>query len=137
MRGGVAGLVDVGLGFEVLDADVGDILFGLDAAHSAGKDVTMSAYLHLQVRVHQDLELEVLLALIGHLQRGCQRIFGQSNAVDKPKLIRPSLPKLLAQHAMRQSKIQLHSQIPLSRLGRRLAQEFPVRVAREAMLWQG
>lgn len=105
MRGGVAGLVDVGLGFEVLDADVGDILFVLDTAHSAGKNVSTGSYLNLQVRVHQDLELEVLFALIRNLQRGRQRILGESNAVDKPKLVRPGLPKLLAQHAVRQSEI--------------------------------
>lgn len=68
----------------------------------------MSPYLNPQVRVHQNLKLKVLLALIRNLQRGRQRILGERDAIDKPKLIRPSLPELLAQHAMRQPEIQLH-----------------------------
>lgn len=35
MRGGIAGLVDVGLGLEVFDTDVGDILFELATVSAA------------------------------------------------------------------------------------------------------
>lgn len=64
------------------------------------KELPVRPYLDSQVRVHQDLELEIFLALICDLQRGRQRIIGKSDAVDQPKFIWPSFPELLAQHTM-------------------------------------
>lgn len=115
MGGGVASLVEIGFVFEVLDADVGDSLLELEITpYTFSRD----PYLSLQVGVHQNLELEVLFSFVCNLKRGCQCVPGEGNAVDKPKLIRPRLSKLLTQHAMRQSKVQLHGEVALTRLRR-------------------
>lgn len=53
-------------------------------------------YRNSQVGVHQDLEVEVLLALIGNIQRGRQSILGQGDTVDESELVRPSLLGVLA-----------------------------------------
>ena len=87
--------------------------------------------------MHQDLEVEVLLALIRDIQRGRQCILRKSDTVDKSELIRPSLLEVLAQHVMVETEIQLDGEITTSRVRGRLAQELPCGVARETMLGQG
>lgn len=129
MCAGIAGLVDVGLGLEVLDADIGDILTrsalrSVAGPHSIGRPRKQS-YLDVQIRVHQDLELKVLFAFICDLQRGFECALGQRDAVNQAKLIWPGLAEFLAQHGVRQSEIQLHSEIALARLRRGFAEELP------------
>lgn len=96
-------------------------------------------YRDAQIRVHQHLELEVLLALIANLQGGLQCILGQCNAVHQSKFVRPCLAELLGQHGVRQTEVQLHGEIGLvtilcGRVGGRLAEELPVGVTRKSML---
>lgn len=74
-------------------------------------------YINVKVGVHENLEIKVLLSLIANLQRCLQSILGESDTVYQAKLKRPSLAELLAQHCMRQSKVQLHSQIGLGLTG--------------------
>ena len=87
--------------------------------------------------MHQDLELKVLLALIVDMQGSRQPVLRQGDTVDKTELVRPSLPELLAQHVMGETKIQLDGEIARPRVRRGLAQELPGGVTREAMLGQG
>lgn len=75
--------------------------------------------------MHQDLEFKVLFALIGDLERGPERILGQSDAVHQSKLVRPCLPEFLAQHGMRQAEIQLDGEVSLAGLGGGLSEELP------------
>jgi hypothetical protein len=90
--------------------------------------------------VHKHLELKVLLALIANLQCRLQRVRGERNTVHQTELIWPSGAELIGQHRVRQPEIQLHGKIglvaiPSGRFRRGLAQELPVGVASEAMLW--
>lgn len=114
MSGRVADLVDVGLGLEVLDANIGDVLLKLVATNARQK--SREPYRNSQVGVHQDLEVEVLLALVRDIQRGRQSILRQGDTVDESELIRPSLLEVLAQHVMVETEIQLNGEITLSRV---------------------
>lgn len=100
----VAGLVDIGLGLEVLNPNVGDVLYLCEPRKLLATRVRREekgwGYLHTQVGVHQDLELKVLLALVGDLERGPKRVLGQRDAVHQSKLVRPHLTELLAQHGV-------------------------------------
>lgn len=114
VSGRVADLVDVGLGLEVLDANIGDVLLKLVATNARQK--SREPYRNSQVGVHQDLEVEVLLALVRDIQRGRQSILRQGDTVDESELIRPSLLEVLAQHVMVETEIQLNGEITLSRV---------------------
>lgn len=98
------------------------------------------SYRNAQIGVHQHLEIKVLLALIANLQSRLQRIGGERNTVDQTELVWPCGAELIGQHRVRQAEIQFHGKIglvaiPSGRFRRGLAQEFPVGVASEAMLW--
>lgn len=96
----VAGLVDIGLGLQVLNPNVGNVLYLCESRKLRATRVRGGVYLHAQVGVHQDLELKVLFALVGDLKRGPERVLGQCDAVHQSKLVRPHLPELLAQHGV-------------------------------------
>jgi len=92
--------------------------------------------------MHQHLEVKRLRALVLHLQRRLQTVPGQGDAVHEPKLERPRLAELVAQHGVGEAKVELDGVAAVAlfaaqRLRGRLAQELPVRVAREAVLRQG
>ena len=111
MGGCVLGFVDVRLRLEVLDADFRDILLLIrDCRISLRK---MGAHLHIEIRVHEHLELKVLLALILHLQRSPQTLLGESDTIHETKLKRPGLLQLVTEHRMRQTKVELDSVVPV------------------------
>lgn len=71
MRRRVAGFVDVGLRLKVLDTNVGNILETVRSLKPVGVlgSGDVNSYVNVKVAVHQNLELEVLCALIAHLKR--------------------------------------------------------------------
>lgn len=140
MRGCVLNLVDVGLGFEVVDADLGDVLFLSVSAQSQCADVA-GTHLNTQIGMHQDLELKVLATVVLHLQRRSQSFLAQGDAVHERKLVWPRLAEVLAKQCMRQSKVELDRVIPLfpvlaQGFRRGLAEKLPVRIPGEAVLRQ-
>jgi hypothetical protein len=100
MGGGVEGLVDVGLGLEVLDANIGDVLFVENKSESHQSNVILegSSYRDVEVCVHQSLEIKVLFAFVADLQCGLQGILCKGDTVNQPKLTRPRLTELLSKH---------------------------------------
>lgn len=136
LRACVLRLVNVRLGLEVVNADLGDVLF-----RSAQTDTVvilpslllppwMQPYLNTQVRMQQHLELKVLATLVLHLQRRPQPFLAERDTVHQTKLVRPRLAELIAEHRMGQPKIELDRVVSLfpvlaERLGRGLAQELP------------
>lgn len=102
----------------------------------------MKTHLNAQISVQQNLEFEVLLALVLHLQGGFETLLGQGDTVHQTKLVRPRLLELFAQHRVRQTEVQLDRIIAFlavfsEGLGRGLAQKLPVRVPCEAVLREG
>jgi hypothetical protein len=95
-------------------------------------------YRHAEISMHQRLKLPRRIPLIPNHQTRAQIAASQRNAVDQPKFRRPRFPALLAQIAGAESKVQLHAIVTAAgsrgRFGGRLAQEFPARCTREAML---
>ena len=78
----------------------------------------------------QHLEVKGLLALVAHAEHSLQAVLGQSNAVLQAEVVRPGLLHVLAQIGRRQAKVEAYRivvALPVARLGRRLAQVFPVR----------
>jgi hypothetical protein len=67
----------------------------------------MPAYINVEIVVKQNLEVEILVVLVLHLQGCFQTLLGQGDTVQKTELIRPSLPEFLTQHSMRQTKVEL------------------------------
>lgn len=67
----------------------------------------MDAYINAEIGVHQNLEVEILIALVLYLQGCFQTFLAQGDTVQKAELIRPSLPEFLAQHSMKQTKVEL------------------------------
>lgn len=64
-------------------------------------------YFDVQIRMHQNLKVKVLTALVLHLQRRLQAVLRQGHTVHQTKFIRPRLLELGTEHGVRQSEIQL------------------------------
>ena len=90
----------------------------------------------MKVCVHQHLELKLLGTLIAHLQFSLQGVLGQGYTVNKSELIGPCLAVLFAQHAVRQTEVQLDS-LAIIRLSGGLSKVFPCGVASKAVLGKG
>lgn len=87
------------------------------------------------------MELECFGPFVLHLKRGLQTLRAEGDTVHEPKFVRPRLAEFLTQHVGRQAKVELDRIMRLAlvaaqRLGRRFAQELPVRAACEAVLRQ-
>lgn len=68
--GCVLDLVDVDLGFEVVDADLGDVLFWSVKWPKPIRICSLNpTHLNAQIGMHQDLELKVFATVVLHLQR--------------------------------------------------------------------
>lgn len=99
----------------------------------------MDTHVNTQISMHQHLKIKVLGSLILHLERSPETILRKGDTVQQSELIRPCLPELLAQHGMGEAEIELDGIVAVllvfsQRFGRRLTEELPVRVPREAML---
>lgn len=97
-------------------------------------------YRNPQVRVHQDLELERLLALVAHAHGRLQAAGAERDAVHEAEVVGPGLARLRGEVRRVEAKVELEGVVRRrARLGRAglggaLAQELPARVAREAVL---
>ncbi len=126
--------------FEAGDFDFCDVLFHnqLATIPSNRKRTWEKTYRHTEISMHQRLKLPRHIPFIPNHQTRAQIAASQSNTVDQSKLRRPGLPALLTQIAGAEPKIQLHAIVPAAGnrggFGGRLAQEFPARRAREAVL---
>lgn len=104
LRACVLRLINVRLGFEVVDADLGDVLLGLfisTAILQCKPDTAADrSYLNTQVRMQEHLELKVLSTLVLHLQRRPQPFLAESDTVHQTKLVGPRLTEVIAEHGV-------------------------------------
>jgi DNA-binding transcriptional regulator YdaS (Cro superfamily) len=82
--------------------------------------------------MQQRLELKRHLAIIGDDERGVEALAVERHAVDQAKRVRPQLPGRLVEVLGREAKVELDAR--RGTLARRLAEELPPRIAREAVL---
>lgn len=96
-----------------------------------------------KIRMQQHLELKRLVALIPHVQHRLQTIRAQGDGIDQPEVVAPSLAGLGRQLGGEEAEVELDAVVAGAAfgdgpgLGGRLAEEFPVRAAGEAVLREG
>lgn len=114
--------------------------FLLPCFTNLSQNIGIETYLNSQISMHEHHKLPRVAPLIPNEHTRPQTILTQCNRINQAEVTIPSSLRLLTQVLWAKTKVKFYRVVNATltlRLGRRLAEEFPARGAREAVLWEG